>query len=478
MTASTMPADAMIVWQPAPQQPRAASRSIFHRVALGLVWLSIALSSIAMVEPAPVDALLMGLMVLLPLVGLVRVRRELFLFAAAWLAIAAFGLVAANGAKEMGLATTHVIVTLYLSLAGIAIAAFVARNPGLHTRLILSGYLAACIIAAIPGIASYLSIPPFTSDMFTNYSRASGTFKDPNVFGAFLITGLLIVIHQFLTRSGKRLVLPIMAGALVTAGILFSFSRGAWFTTVLAIAVYSYLYMLTAQRDSQRLKLALVMIGGAAIAGLILAAATQSQAVENLLEERAALAQSYDVGPEGRFGGQLKAVDIILEQPLGIGAGIFTRYYHSEEAHNVFLSMFLAHGWLGGLIYLTLCAMTLALGFRHALRPTSTQPLFLVVYAGLIATIALGFLVDTDHWRHFFILMGVVWGLMTGDRTVPRRARIVSDKRPVLARNLLVIPPSRRAARIIRDRSFSIPKLPPSTSRRAIGKRRPPRLLA
>ena len=35
---------------------------------------------------------------------------------------------------------------------------------------------------------------------------------------------------------------------------------------------------------------------------------------------RAALEQPYDVGPNGRFGGQIKAVGLILTHPLGIGA--------------------------------------------------------------------------------------------------------------------------------------------------------------
>ena len=33
----------------------------------------------------------------------------------------------------------------------------------------------------------------------------------------------------------------------------------------------------------------------------------------------------------------------------------------------------------------------------------------LAAFAGLAAE---GMIVDTDHWRHFYVIMGLVWGLM------------------------------------------------------------------
>ena len=41
-------------------------------LALAVVWITVALSSTVMVEPAPYDALMMGLIVLLPMLGLHR----------------------------------------------------------------------------------------------------------------------------------------------------------------------------------------------------------------------------------------------------------------------------------------------------------------------------------------------------------------------------------------------------------------------
>ena len=66
--------------------------------------------------------------------------------------------------------------------------------------------------------------------------------------------------------------------------------------------------------------------------------ALQSDQVANLLVERASVTQTYDTGAEGRFGGQEKALGLIVENPLGIGAQQFATHHHPEEVHNVYLA--------------------------------------------------------------------------------------------------------------------------------------------
>lgn len=148
------------------------------------------------------------------------------------------------------------------------------------------------------------------------------------------------------------------------------------------------------------------------LAGLV-AVAAQFDAVADLLSQRATLEQSYDSGPDGRFGGQAKALELIAEAPQGIGALTFSGKYHREEVHNVYLSILLNAGWLGGGAYWLIVAVTLGCGLRHVLRASETQPLFLIVYAAFLATALEGVIIDSDHWRHFYLLSGMAWGLMT-----------------------------------------------------------------
>lgn len=454
----------------------ARANSLAHKIALALVWLTVAVSSIVATEPAPVDALTAGLFILLPVIGLVDAKPRLIAGLMFWLPIAALTLLSATRAFNGPASVTHAAVTLYLYGAAFLFACFVAKRPGAHTRLILSAYLFAAVIAACLGIAGYLDLLPGAYDLLTEYDRASALFKDPNVYGPFLIPGLLTAMHMALTRPTSRVLAPLLLASLLVLGILFSFSRGAWAAAVLAAALYCYLYTLTAKRDIERLKLAGFVLLSTALLGLLVAAALQSDSVARFIQERATLTQSYDEGPDGRFGGQMKAIDVILSNPLGIGPVQFAPYYHREEAHNVYLTMIMNAGWTGGLLYLALCLLTLAHGFNHAFKDTRTRPLFLIVYCSLAATILLGLIIDSDHWRHFYLLMGIVWGIMTGDPRAYRKAAIVADRRPVLLQKVLLVPPGRRAPRIAgRVPARALPVLPPRPERR-ISAKRPPRI--
>lgn len=428
-------------------------KSGVHRVALALVWLTVALSGFVFAEPAPVDFLTFGLFVLLPVIGLTDAKPGIAVGLVLWLLVGACGLMSAAVARDIPAAVGHMGISVYLYASCFLFAAFVARNPQDHIRLILNAHLVASVVVACLGIIGYLNIIPGAFDLLTRYGRATATFKDPNVFGPFTITGLLTALHLWLTRPVTRSVtpsvMPLLAAALQMIAILFTFSRGAWAATGVALAVFGYFYLLTAARNIDRLKLAGLVLLGSAVLGLVIAASLQSDQVSRLMTSRVALTQSYDEGVEGRFGGQEKAINLILENPAGIGARDFTRFYHHEEVHNVYLSMMLNSGWFGGLVYLMICAGTLMLAFDHAMLRTKTQPLFLVVMAALAGNIAEGVLIDSDHWRHFYLLMGLVWGLMAGDRRELRAARIVRDVRPILMRKLLIVPPSRRDARLV-----------------------------
>jgi len=69
-----------------------------------------------------------------------------------------------------------------------------------------------------------------------------------------------------------------------------------------------------------------------------------------------------------------------------------------------------------------LVATTCVWGLRHAFVCCTTQPLFLVVYACFVANVLEGLIIDLDHWRHFYLLMALVWGLMLSGNTTAEAA--------------------------------------------------------
>ena len=418
-------------------------RSFVHGFALLAVWLTIASSAIVFTEPAPADVLMLGLIALLPVIGLVALRPALLQMFALWLLVAAGGLIASAQSPDVPHAATHTTVTLFLSLGALVIAAFVARRPHGHTQLILNALLWAASFAAAAGIVGYFDAVPGAFELFTRFGRATGTFKDPNVYGPFLVPALLTTIHLLWSAPPRRMLVPLATFCLLAFGLLLGFSRGAWVNAAMAIGVWGTLAFITARTNRKRLKLILLALVAAAGTLAMLATALQFDAVGRMFSERAALDQSYDLGPEGRFGGHEKAKRLILEHPPGIGAGVFTVVYHTEDVHNVFLSMFLNAGWLGGFSYAMLVVATLVIGLRHAVRAGAAQPLYLVAYAAFLAVALQGWTIDTDHWRHFFLLLGIVWGHVTAggaEREMQRPAATVCAVRPAISTT-----PARRA---------------------------------
>lgn len=408
-----------------PHMMTAADRSGPHVSLKGLVrtgvFLAIAASAIVFSEPAPVDLVMLGLIVLLPLAGVQRYAPGMTLQLMLWLGCGAGALLASGVSLDVGGSTRHTAISFYLYVAFFVLAAFVAVSPERHTRLILRAWLVAAVIAATAALAGYFRLAPGAFELFTRFGRAAGTFKDPNVLGPFLVPAILYLAHRALHREARRAVLEMVALGLLIAALLLSFSRGAWLNLAIAGLLFGALSLVTLSSTAARTRLVLLAGLGAALAAAALLVALQIDDVARLLAERSALTQDYDVGPQGRFGGQAKAIDLLLANPLGLGAKQFAEHYHPEDVHNVYLSMFLNAGWLGGLLYVAAVSATLWAGFAHIVKGTAARPLFLVAFASLAANAVEGLIIDTDHWRHFYILLALVWGSIGAARGESRR---------------------------------------------------------
>jgi hypothetical protein len=389
------------------------------RLGLAYAWITFATIGIVSTEPAPYDLLILGALVLFPLLGMVRVSVGTALYFSLWMANIAAGLLAATLADNIGESAGHIGITLHLAVSSVLVMAFVAARPEANSRLIMSAYVAAALAASLAGLIGYFNLTPSAFDMFTEYGRLRGTFKDPNVLGAFLVPALLYAFNRILHRGVLRGGLMLAALPLLFGSLLLTFSRGAWSNLTVSLAVYAFVMFGTAATNRQRVKLILTALVACMLGLGILAAAKSVPQVAELMSERASFEQNYDQGPEGRFGGQEKAVGVILSNPLGIGATAFAGKYHHEDAHEVYLSMFLSGGWLGGISYLVLVLLTVWLGLRHVLSSRGGDGTNAVLCAAFIGMALEGLVIDTDHWRHFFLLMGAIWGTALA-ASVPR----------------------------------------------------------
>ena len=74
-------------------------------------------------------------------------------------------------------------------------------------------------------------------------------------------------------------------------------------------------------------------------------------------------------------------------------------------------------------------------------------------------------MIDVDHWRHFYLLMALVWGLMLGDRRVATLK--AAPSRPAKIKTPMMIIPARRAPRIVGRARVRLTPLPAPAQRRA-----------
>jgi hypothetical protein len=389
--------------------PREISAGL-RRLVLLYVWITIASSAVVFSEPALYDVLMLGAALALPVVGLVDFSRGLGLYLLMWAAIVAGGFIATTQAGILDVPLTHMSITLYLAFTSVVMAGFVAQSPDKRIRLIMSAYMVAAGVAAFAGLIGYFGLLPGAFDLFTEFGRARGTFKDPNVLGAFLVPALLYAFNEVMRGRVGRASLWLGLTPVLLFGSLLSFSRGAWINLAVSLVVYACFSFATVATHRLRLKLMVyVVLAAVFIVGLFAAAQSVPQIAE-ALGTRTSLEQSYDVGPNGRFGGQIRALGLVLTHPLGIGALEFARVYDNEDAHQVYLSMFLNAGWIGGTLYLAMVLLTIGLGLRRVVRDRGGTGLSAVLVAAFIGMAFEGVVIDTDHWRHFYLIMAMIWG--------------------------------------------------------------------
>ena len=305
--------------------------------------------------------------------------------------------------------TLWVLTSWYLAATAVFFAALIAQDPR-RLAPIVRGTMVAAALAALAALVGYSQIIPALSDLFLRYGRARGTFNDPNVLGAFLIFPMLIATGRMFA-GGRGTLGACALVALFASALLLSFSRGAWGQAAFAAVLMMVLSFITSRSDAQRVRILLIAgIAVALIAGLIVLLLS-FEGVAALFAQRASLEQGYDVGQFGRFGRHVLGMELALDQPLGLGPLQFRNFF-LEDPHNAFLNAFVSGGWLSGLTYLALMLLTLALGLRFAFAATPWQGAYLAVYCAFAGTFAESLIIDSEHWRHFYLITGALWGLM------------------------------------------------------------------
>lgn len=385
-----------------------------------VLFVAVLTSSIAFIEPSPHDGLMMVLLVACvgARVGFDRKLVPLLLLLTLWLVGGFLCLIqVGDNVKDVQYAGT----SLYLGIAAMMFACLFCSGDMVRLSVMRSAYIGAALIATTAGYLGFFHLVPGAADMFLDSDRVSATFKDPNVYGPFLIFPILWSLIDALTRGIRAL--NMAALLFLLGGLLLSFSRGAWAHFAISAAIGVTILLAVTPDPRVRTRVVLYGAAGLLVAALFLIAATSIGSVHDMIVERAKAIQPYDVGPGGRFWQQQMALGTILDNPNGLGPFEFDRIYGLQQ-HNVYMQGFLVYGWVGGAAYVALVAITLMLGLLTVSAPTPWQFYLITAYAVFVGDALEGMIVDTDHWRHFFLLLGLVWGLATATINFRRRSAL------------------------------------------------------
>jgi hypothetical protein len=351
-------------------------------------------------EPAPTD-LVFGVVIAVAFAtgrfDFDRVPLSVTLLVSAFLAL---NLLASVEVIDAARAVEFFAITLYLGVFGLWLTGYVCSAR--RARLIVVAYVAAAVVsAAVACLALFVPLPG--REAFIDGPRAQGLFKDPNVFGPFLVPAALILMEETVAPRLLRLrsVTKLLLLSVLIVGVLFSFSRAAWLN--LAVGATVLLVVLALRRGGARKAMALLAV--ALLAAAALFATVSVTSTGGFLEERASF-QVYDVE---RFGAQLSGLDLATQYPLGIGPGQFERV--SElSAHSTYVRALAEEGVLGVLVFLGLMLLTLGFAAGNAAVGRDTYGIgsatLLAAWCGVLAN---SLFIDTLHWRHLWLLAALIW---------------------------------------------------------------------
>ncbi|MDB5500367.1 MAG: hypothetical protein JWR89_269 [Tardiphaga sp.] len=374
-----------------------------------LLWLMGFGGAIVFIEPSPYEIAILTAMVVFFAAGL-RMRLVFVPLVALLFLINIGYTICAAYLLDTTPIVNWIFTSWYMAVTAIFVAMVVAEDTAARLDLLRRGMIVGALVASLSGIAGYLHLIPGGGELFTLYGRASGTFKDPNVLGAFLVLPALFTLQSVVSDRFGRSLRSAVALGIMTLAVLLAFSRAAWGLLVVTAAFMLFLMVLTSPSSKQRSRIIVMAIAAMLVVVVVIVVLLQFDFIAEMFKQRASFDQKYDEGRFGRFGRHVLGAQMALELPFGIGPLQFTKFF-PEDTHNSYLNAFMSGGWISGICYPALIFTTVLLGFRYVFVRVPWQRAYLAVFSTFLGTVGEAFVIDTDHWRHFWLMLGAMWGM-------------------------------------------------------------------
>lgn len=366
-----------------------------------LLFITMLTSSVVLIEPSPYDLFMLLFLAILCLFIHLRLNKTIILPIILSLLFLLANTASMFFVQHPTSTIVYFTITCYLVVTFILLVGFFQTAKVGTAHVILAGYYCAALIATVIGMLAYFNFLPM-SDLFLMFGRVKSTFKDPNVFGPFLIIPALYALSHSEAvgkKEGNRIT-HFLLFILLTIGIIISFSRAAWGSYFISL----FLYLLLTKREKVGARLRsiffIIILMIPTVALLI-----QSPAIEELLSSRLTI-KKYD---SDRFGTQKEAFSQGLSNLLGLGPGQSERHFQYSP-HSLYARVFTENGIIGILAIITIILISVWQALKK-FRQSGYQesPIYAIVFSSLIGLAFNSFFIDTLHWRHFWIVLALAW---------------------------------------------------------------------
>ena len=385
-----------------------------------MVWLVGASGAIVFIEPSPYEIATLLATVVFFATGL-RLKLVLMPLVLMLVLLNVGYTISAIPLFDKSAVATWTATSWYMAVTVLFFAMVISEDTTARLDMLRRGLVVGAMVASLLAIAGYFHLIPGDNDLLTLYGRARGTFKDPNVLGAFLILPALFALQSVVSDKFGKAFRNVIAFGIMSLAILLAFSRAAWGGLVLTSAFMLALMVLTSRTNMQRSRIIIMAIVAAVLGLALIAVLLSFDATADMFKQRASFDQSYDEGRFGRFGRHILGAEMALDLPFGIGPLQFNRFF-PEDTHNSYLNAFMSGGWLSGMCYPALVFTTVIMGFRHIFVRVPWQRAYLAVFSAFLGTVGESFVIDTDHWRHFWMMLGAMWGMIAAAQAYKIRA--------------------------------------------------------
>ncbi|MEL7166216.1 MAG: O-antigen ligase family protein [Pseudomonadota bacterium] len=381
------------------------------------------LSFFVMIEPAPTDLVFFigfACLLLTPLQG------GRFLSAFAVVGVALYLIFSVNSLFFVDIAfilsLRAVAIEFYMILLFLVTAYFVAHKGDEAFFWILMALTLGALVSAFIGYLALADAVP-RSDVFFRgegvRNRLKSTFKDPNVFGPFLVPSILFTAWLMVSSRKFRVFGAVSFGMLLVV-LIATLSRGAMVHVAVSLFIF-FIALLIHNRSAK--PTFMVFLVGSSMVCIVVAFFVEEivQALEgSLLASRLSL-QSYD---NSRFSHVASSVQHMLEHPMGIGP-FQARFKYGYLPHNTFVAFGLHNGIPAaiGLALIYLAAMGRC--FMKMIDQKLGWTKYAFVFAVLAGLLILMQVVGTIHWRHMYVVCGLAFGVYVTDAPtdIPDRLR-------------------------------------------------------